>query len=200
MLSPTVSLNIGEIMNVPALSVGQYDEDVCHQLIDIFRADWDSRETSWDFARPPYLRGGHSLLQDAFDDWYRRSCESADEAQRLETENNCYWADVYGLADEVEVDVPLSRVSLTYNPRFAFAPTRNTAGCTISAARASSSPGLSASRWAATASTCPASCWPIRPRPLMTSAPVSPTRASSPTTTASSPSPAVLLTTTPRAA
>ena len=124
MLSPTVSLNIGEIMNVPALSVGQYDEDVCHQLIDIFRADWDSRETSWDFARPPYLRGGHSLLQDAFDDWYRRSCETADEAQRLERENNRYWADVYGLADEVEVDVPLSRVSLTYNPRFAFAPTK----------------------------------------------------------------------------
>ena len=124
MLSPTVSLNIGEIMNVPALSVGPYDEDVCHQLIDIFRADWDSRETSWDFARPPYLRGGHSLLQDAFDDWYRRSCGIADEAQRLETENNRYWADVYGLADEVEVDVPLSRVSLTYNPRFAFAPTK----------------------------------------------------------------------------
>ena len=124
MLSPTVSLNIGEIMNVPALSVGQYDEDVCHQLIEIFRADWDARETSWDFARPPYLRGGYSLLQDAFDDWYCRSCETADEAQRLETENNRYWADVYGLADEVEVNVPLSRVSLTYNPRFAFAPTK----------------------------------------------------------------------------
>lgn len=126
MLSPTVSLNIGEIMNVPALSVGQYDEDVCHQLIDIFRADWDSRETSWDFARPPYLHGGYSLLQDAFDDWYRRSCETADEAQRLETENNRYWADVYGLADEVDIDVPLSRVSLTYNPRFAFAPKKGT--------------------------------------------------------------------------
>ena len=124
MLSPTVSLNIGEIMNIPALSVGKYNECICRQLIDIFQADWDSRETSWDFARPPYLRGGHSLLQDAFDDWYRRSCETAEEAQRLETENNRYWADVYGLTDEVEIDVPLSRVSLTYNPRFAFAPTK----------------------------------------------------------------------------
>lgn len=124
MLSPTVSLNIGEIMNIPALSVGKYNEGICRQLIDIFRADWDARETSWDFARPPYLRGGHSLLQDAFDDWYHRSCDTADEAQRLETENNRYWADVYGLVDEVEIDVPLSRVSLTYNPRFAFAPSK----------------------------------------------------------------------------
>ena len=124
MLSPTVSLNIGEIMNIPALSVGQYDESICQRLIEIFRADWDARETSWNFALPPYLGGGHSLLQDTFDDWYSRSCETAEEAQRLETENNRYWADVYGLADEVEVDVPLSRVSLTYNPRFAFAPTK----------------------------------------------------------------------------
>ena len=123
-LSPTVSLNVGEISNIPALDVGVCNPHISQRLVELFRSDWDARETSWDFARPPYLRGGHSLLQDAFDDWYRRSCESADEAQRLETENNRYWADVYGLTDEVEVDVPLSRVSLTYSPRFAFAPTK----------------------------------------------------------------------------
>lgn len=123
-LSPTVSLNVGEISNLPALDVGVCNPYISQRLVELFHSDWDSRETSWDFARPPYLRGGHSLLQDAFDDWYRRSCETAEEAQRLETENNHYWADVYSLADEVEVDVPLSRVSLTYNPRFAFASTK----------------------------------------------------------------------------
>ena len=125
-LSPTVSLNVGEISNLPALDVGVCNPHISQRLVELFHSDWDARETSWDFARPPYLRGGHSLLQDAFDDWYRRSCETAVEAQRLETENNRYWADVYSLADEVEVDVPLSRVSLTYNPRFAFAPTKGT--------------------------------------------------------------------------
>ena len=123
-LSPTVSLNVGEISNIPALDVGVCNPHISQRLVELFRSDWDARETSWDFARPPYLRGGHSLLQDAFDDWYRRSCETAEEAQRLETENNRYWTDVYGLTDEVEIDVPLSRVSLTYNPRFAFAPTK----------------------------------------------------------------------------
>ena len=123
-LSPTVSLNVGEISNIPALDVGVCNPHISQRLVELFRSDWDARETSWDFARPPYLHGGHSLLQDAFDDWYRRSCETAEEAQRLETENNRYWTDVYGLTDEVEIDVPLSRVSLTYNPRFAFAPTK----------------------------------------------------------------------------
>ena len=123
-IAPTVMFEVGQMKNLPWIEPDSFDSAGVERLIEIFRADWDARETSWDFARPPYLRGGHSLLQDAFDDWYCRSCETADEAQRLETENNRDWADVYGLADEVDIDVPLSRVSLTYNPRFAFAPTK----------------------------------------------------------------------------
>jgi len=123
-IAPTVMFEVGQMKNLPWIEPEFFDTAGVERLIDIFRADWDARETSWDFARPPYLRGGHSLLQDAFDDWYRRGCETAEEAQRLETENNRYWADVYSLVDEVEVDVPLSRVSLTYNPRFAFTPTK----------------------------------------------------------------------------
>lgn len=123
-IAPGTHFEVGQVRNLPWIEPESFESTGIERLIDIFRSDWDARETSWDFARPPFLRGGHSLLQDAFDDWYRRSCGIADEAQRLETENNRYWADVYGLADEVDVDVPLSRVSLTYNPRFAFAPTK----------------------------------------------------------------------------
>ena len=122
-IAPGTHFEVGQVKSLPWMTPEFFDPAAVERLIEIFRSDWDARETSWDFARPPYLCGGHSLLQDAFDDWYRRSCETADEAQRLETENNRYWADAYGLADEVEVNVPLSRVSLTYNPRFAFAPT-----------------------------------------------------------------------------
>lgn len=124
LMAPTMNFEVGQIAAIPCIEPKNFNDASVERLIEIFRADWDARETSWDFARPPYLRGGHSLLQDAFDDWFRRSCETAEEAQRLETENNRYWADVYGLADEVGIDVPLSRVSLTYNSRFAFAPTK----------------------------------------------------------------------------
>ena len=123
-IAPGTHFEVGQVKNLPWIEPESFDSTGVERLIDIFRSDWDAHETSWDFARPPYLRGGHSLLQDAFDDWYRRSCETADEAQHLETENNRYWADVYGLVDEVAVDVPLSRVSLTYNARFVFAPTK----------------------------------------------------------------------------
>ena len=125
-IAPGTKFEVGQVKTIPWIEPDSFDPAGIERLIEIFCADWDARETSWDFTRPPYLRGRHSSLQDAFDDWYRRSCEMAEEARRLETENNRYWADVYGLADQVEVDVPLSRVSLTYNPRFAFAPKKGT--------------------------------------------------------------------------
>lgn len=123
-IAPGTHFEVGQVKTIPWVEPESFDSTGVERLINIFRSDWDARETSWDFARPPYLRGGYSLLQEAFADWYRRSCETAEEARRLETENNRFWADVYGLTDEVEIDVPLSRVSLTYNPRFAFAPTK----------------------------------------------------------------------------
>lgn len=124
-LSATVSLNVGEIARIPYISTNEVPSRIIDQLIGTFRDDWDARETSWDFQRPPYLLGDSSLLEELFAAWYERSVSTAREAQRLESENNRFWAGVYGLEGEVEIDVPLSRVSLTYNPRFAFAPSKD---------------------------------------------------------------------------
>ena len=56
--------------------------------------------------------------------WWLNSLSAAREAQKLETENNRYWSEVYGLQNEVPIEVPLSRVSLTSNPYFRYAPNK----------------------------------------------------------------------------
>lgn len=119
-VSPGTHFEVGQIKTLPWIEPESFDPAPIERLIEIFREDWDARETSWDFQRPPYLLGDSSLLEELFVAWYERSVSTAREAQRLESENNRFWADVYGLEDEVEIDVPLSGVSLTYNPRFAF--------------------------------------------------------------------------------
>lgn len=119
-LSPTVMIEVGQVSEIPWVKQESFATAPIERLIEIFRDDWDARETSWDFQRPPYLLGDSSLLEELFAAWYERSVSTTREAQRLESENNRFWARVYGLEDEVEIDVPLSRVSLTYNPRFAF--------------------------------------------------------------------------------
>lgn len=123
-LSPTVMIEVGQVSEIPWVKQESFATAPIERLIEIFRDDWDARETSWDFQRPPYLLGDSSLLEELFAAWYERSVSTAREAQRLESENNRFWAGVYGLEGEVEIDVPLSRVSLTYNPRFASAPSK----------------------------------------------------------------------------
>lgn len=123
--SPTMMFEVGQIATIPWIEPESFDPAPIERLIEIFRDDWDARETSWDFQRPPYLVGDSSLLEELFAAWYERSVSTAQQAQRLESENNRFWAGVYGLEDEVEIDVPLFRVSLTYNPRFAFAPPKD---------------------------------------------------------------------------
>lgn len=124
-IAPGTHFEVGQIKTLPWIEPESFDPTPIERLIEIFRDDWDARETSWDFQRPPYLLGDSSLLEELFAAWYERSVSTAREAQRLESENNRFWAGVYGLEGEVEIDVPLSRVSLTYNPRFAFAPSKD---------------------------------------------------------------------------
>lgn len=119
-IAPGTHFEVGQISTIPWIEPESFNPAPIERLIEIFRDDWDARETSWDFQRPPYLLGDSSLLEELFAAWYERSVSTAREAQRLESENNRFWAGVYGLEDEVEINVPLSRVSLTYNPRFAF--------------------------------------------------------------------------------
>lgn len=127
--SPTMMFEVGQIATIPWIEPESFDPAPIERLIEVFRDDWDARETSWDFQRPPYLLGDSSLLEELFAAWYERSVSTAREAQRLESENNRFWAGVYGLEGEVAIDVPLSRVSLTYNPRFAFAPSKDAERC-----------------------------------------------------------------------
>lgn len=129
-LSPTLHFEAGQLASLPIVDTAsaQHDSSITQRLMDIFRDDWNAYETSWDFQTSPllqYSRPGGSL-QDSLEHWWQDSLHAAHEAQELETENNRYWAEVYGLQDEVPIEVPLSRVSLTSNPYFRYAPSKGT--------------------------------------------------------------------------
>lgn len=124
-LAPTTHIEVGQVSELPVMVVDNLDSEVVSRLVSLFRSDWNAYETSWDFTESPLVqraRPGDSL-SGAMERWWQDSVSAAREAQSLETENNRYWATIYGLEDEVPVEVPLSRVSLTSNPWFRYAKT-----------------------------------------------------------------------------
>lgn len=129
-LSPTLHFEAGQLASLPIIEAtpSQHDGSIARRLMDIFRDDWNAYESSWGFQTSPLIQRARSggSLHDALERWWQDSLHAAREAQELETENNRYWTEVYGLQDEVPIEVPLSRVSLTSNPYFRYAPSKGT--------------------------------------------------------------------------
>ena len=132
-LAPTIMFEIGQLSELPLHKSDnsgnghfQSINQVSRRLTDLFRCDWDSYETSWGFTDSPLVGRAQfdGPLEDALGLWWNDSIRSGREAQELETENNRYWACVYGLEDEVPTEVPLNRVSLASNPWFRYAPAK----------------------------------------------------------------------------
>lgn len=128
-LSPTTHVEVGQVSELPVLTaLGADYENRTRKVmrrIDVSRSDWCYYETSWEFQSSPLVQRAEpgGSLEDALERWWHDSVNVAREAQELEIENNHHWARVYGLENEVPVDVPLSRVSLTSNPWFRYAKT-----------------------------------------------------------------------------
>ncbi|MCV7092678.1 BREX-1 system adenine-specific DNA-methyltransferase PglX [Mycobacterium interjectum] len=124
-VSPTIHAQIGDVGKIPIVPA---DSSVVGPLVDelvsTFRCDWDLFETSWDFGVNPLVAFGAGALEAHAKTRWDNAVATTKRAQELEEENNQYFARLYGLEDEVECMVPLSRVSLTQNPYFRYAPTR----------------------------------------------------------------------------
>ena len=130
-LSPTLHFEAGQLANLPVIDTvsARPDRSVTQRLMVLFRDDWNAYETSWNFETSPLIQRSRSggSLKNSLEHWWQDSLSAAHVARQLETENNRYWTEVYGLQSEVPIKVPLNRVSLTSNPYFRYSPNKGTA-------------------------------------------------------------------------
>ncbi|EBV4672044.1 BREX-1 system adenine-specific DNA-methyltransferase PglX [Salmonella enterica] len=118
-VSPTVSFKPGPIGLLPiSENIPERVVNISKHAINIAKIDWDSYETSWDFKfhpistiiyRKPTLKDTYQSLRSSRQDYIF-------EMKRLEEENNSLLIDAYGLAEELNHNVPLSKITLLCNP------------------------------------------------------------------------------------
>ncbi|PKP59549.1 SAM-dependent methyltransferase [Candidatus Atribacteria bacterium HGW-Atribacteria-1] len=125
-LNPTLSIQVGDIRNIPM----NYDKqevidgvkELIKSCISISKYDWDSRETSWDFEQLPVLKP-EIKSKDIYSSYqnYRSQCQQVtDEMKQLEEENNRIFIEAYGLQDELTPDVPIKEITLFANPYYRY--------------------------------------------------------------------------------
>lgn len=121
-MSPTNNMNVGDIANIPYNKQINADNELCQNLINLIKKDWDSYETSWDFERLPMLTDTFrkDTVAASYKAWREQNAKDIVETKRLEEENNRLFIDAYGLTDEITPDVPLDQITLTVNPKYRY--------------------------------------------------------------------------------
>ncbi|WP_264186691.1 BREX-1 system adenine-specific DNA-methyltransferase PglX [Gordonia sp. WA4-43] len=122
-ISATLDVMPGQVARLPFIDRNDVAcTSVVGELVNLFRADWDRYETSWDFRSNPLSSTGLGLLDGNAKHCWDEAIRTVNLAQALEEGNNRYFAQIYELKDEVDCGVPVRRISLTQNPYFRYLP------------------------------------------------------------------------------
>ena len=104
-LSPAFEFKVGHVANVPVINGGTDSViNVVKSSIALSKADWDSFETSWDFAKHPLIRPV-TTVADAFAQWETECNNRFNLLKANEEELNRIFIDIYGLQDELTPEV-----------------------------------------------------------------------------------------------
>ena len=129
-INPTLQINVGDVLKLPFIMPSSKSnikqiKTLTQQNIDISKEEWDSRETSWDFATNPLLQmrneklamsnGESSKVEDAYNAYCDYWREKFFQLHRNEEELNRLFIDIYELQDELTPDVPLEDITILKN-------------------------------------------------------------------------------------
>lgn len=104
-IAPTMNLTAGNMNKLPIIY--QNDDFIINlvkQNICLSKTDWDSFETSWDFAKHPLLRN-KSTIKEAYVEWENECDTRFNTLKANEEELNRIFIDIYGLQDELTPEV-----------------------------------------------------------------------------------------------
>ncbi|WP_288947233.1 BREX-1 system adenine-specific DNA-methyltransferase PglX [uncultured Leuconostoc sp.] len=117
-LNPTLNFQSGDVSKIPIIlsNIPRADETV-ENNVKLSQADWNSFETSWDFATHPLIQhidehNRNWKLKEAFEVWKIEAQDRFDQLKDNEEELNRIFIDLYGLQDELTPDVANKDVSV----------------------------------------------------------------------------------------
>lgn len=125
-ISPTLNYEVGQISAFPVLpklleGLGQEKVEV---LISISKEDWDSFETSWNFATNELVEKSQELklesLARIYQVVFRQWQDKIKFMKELEEENNLIFTKTYGIKNEIDYHVPLEKISINHNPHYRY--------------------------------------------------------------------------------
>jgi type I restriction-modification system DNA methylase subunit len=101
-IAPTVNFQVGDIGSLPLIIDEKYEKELAalvEENIEISKADWDSRESSWNFTTHPLAKP--DLLANTFAAWEKECMERYRKLKANEERINEIFIEIYGLQKEL---------------------------------------------------------------------------------------------------
>lgn len=132
-IAPTMNFVVGDVARLPVRRAADSTEllDIVGRLVFRAARDWNDFETSRSFTVPSWVqdRAVGIDLRVAIERWSAHQRATSEEQRLDEAENNRLVAAAYGLEEETQTNVELSRVSLSRNVQFRYGPTKSAEEC-----------------------------------------------------------------------
>ncbi|MEZ8353185.1 BREX-1 system adenine-specific DNA-methyltransferase PglX [Vibrio sp. 10N.222.54.F12] len=124
-LAPSISLQPGDIAKTPInekISIEKKNQIInrTKKLVKLYKDDWDSNETSWDFEKLTNFSMTNLNLKHAFKLHMDNNSDIIDKVIELEQSNNNDIAKLYGIEHDVNTEVTKSDVTLNINPSYKY--------------------------------------------------------------------------------
>ena len=130
LLSPTINVQVGDVKQIPVISINSIPEESVKVCTSLSKNDWDSHETSWDFKTNELYRLALCLTYDKIESSLLTNVNLNLSLEELvsrfiqfwqekfiqlhtnEEELNRQFIEIYGLQDELTPDVPLDEITI----------------------------------------------------------------------------------------
>ena len=117
-INPTLNFQKRDIDSLPFQpSNNQVDID---RLVELSKADWDSLETSWDFANPALIGNAEVTLNERYTAVRSNWVKGVELSLELEQKNNSAISTALNINEVVPKDVSLEDISLLCNPHYRY--------------------------------------------------------------------------------
>jgi hypothetical protein len=110
-ISPTLNYEIEQIKRLPFIEIKNNTIKELDNVFNLSIADWDSKETSWDFEKSPLINEGFKLNL-AYKLWEQQATEDFFQLHANEEELNRIFIDIYGLPEELTPEVKLKDITI----------------------------------------------------------------------------------------
>ena len=110
----------GVIAGMPCVVPDDWESSQVERLVNIYKQDWVSNETSFLFKKSKLNIEATPKLETSLQSYIQKQRSLVEEAQELEEANNLYFAEKYGLVGDVKTRPSEDKITLHSNLRYRY--------------------------------------------------------------------------------